>query len=104
MDYLIPVVTVKEIMDDQRYGAEEENLIEIGILASQALLYNAGAFIHDNPITPIVIRLMVGYWLENRDNMGFDFKTTEHLPFSLSAMINSLRYWATIENVVTPDG
>ena len=105
MDYLIPVVTVKEIMDDQRYGTEEENLIETAILASQALLYNANAFYMHNPLTRLTIRLMVGYWLENRDNMGFDFKSTEHLPFSITAMINSLRFWGdSNESEVSPNG
>lgn len=93
MEYLTPIVTVQEVADDQRYGLEEENLIEAAILASQALLYNANAFHKFNPLTKLTIRLMVGYWLENRDNMGFDFKSTEHLPFSITSMINSLRFW-----------
>lgn len=93
MEYLTPVVTFQEVADDQRYGTEEKNLIEGAILASQALLYNAKAFHPSNPLTKLTVRLMVGYWLENRDNMGFDFKNTEHLPFSITSMINSLRFW-----------
>lgn len=92
-DYTTILVPVQTIADDQRYSDEEHDLIEAGILASQALLYNANAFRPNNPMTPLVIRLMVGYWLENRDSMGFDFKSTENLPMSITAMINSLKYW-----------
>ena len=104
INYLRPLVEAQTIADDQRYADTEHDLIKVGVLATQALLYNAGAFKPDNPMTPMVIRLIVGYWLENRDNMGFDFKSTEHLPFSITAMINSLRYWGFDEDRGGADG
>ena len=43
-------------------------------------------------MTEVVIIMLVGHWLENRDAMNYDYKHANDLPFSLKAMITSLQY------------
>lgn len=94
-DFLEPLVSVQEVADAQRYDADDEReFIESLIIGSQALLFNAGAWRSENPMTKVAIHLIVGHWLENRDLMGFDYKTIDRLPIGIQALINSLRFWS----------
>lgn len=94
VSYLEPIVSGQEVADAQRYDlSTEQDLIDSLILGSQALLYNAGAWKPDNPLTKAVVHLIVGHWLENRDLMGVDYKSIDALPIGITAIINSLRFW-----------
>lgn len=90
--YLTPLIETKIVADAHRYGKDEHELIEGFILGAQALLYNAGAFKPDNPMTKTVIIMLVGYWLENRDAMNYEHRAIHGLPYSLQAVIYSLQY------------
>ena len=88
------IVSPEEIAQAQRYDEEEYQFIESWILGAQQMLDNAGAFDRDNPLCKVVVHLIVGFWLENRDQMSYDFKNIEHLPVSITSLINSLRFQA----------
>lgn len=93
-DYLSLLVTAQEVADAQRYDFDDEvDFITTLIKGAQALLYNAGAWKPDNPLTKTAIHLIVGHWLENRDLMGPDYKSVDKLPIGITAVINSIRYW-----------
>ena len=88
-----PIVDAKEIMDEQRYTEDELPTIRSFILSAQSYLYNAGAFDPNNPLTILAIKLMVGHWLENRDSMGYDYKSTHDLPIGITSIINSISHY-----------
>lgn len=95
VDYLTPIVTAKEIADEQRYGEEEYENIKGLVLASQALLFNAQAFIPDNPLTAYAVKAIVGHWLENRDHMNYDYKSVMRNSVGLTSIITTLQYFRT---------
>lgn len=88
--YLTPIVKSEDIANEQRYDSDEIPFIDSLVLGAQALLFNAGAFKPSNPLTKTVIKLMVGFWLENREGMASDNRSIEALPFGITAMIVSL--------------
>lgn len=92
MDFITPIVTPAEIADAQRYGSDEHETIKRYIMGSQSLLFKAGAFNPEDPLTGTAVEMIVGHWLENRDLMGYDFKSIESLPIALTAVINALRF------------
>ena len=86
------LITPEEVAQAQRYDEEEYPFIESLILGAQQLLKTAGAFVPSNPLCKVTIHLIVGYWLENRDQMSYDFKNIESLPVSITALINVIRF------------
>lgn len=86
------LVKPEEIAQAQRYDEEEYAFIQSLILGAQQLLKNAGAFDSNNPLCKVTIHLIVGFWLENRDQMSYDFKNIESLPISITSLVNSLRF------------
>ena len=95
IDITTPIVIAEEVAEIHRFNEEEYPFIEQAILGAQALLHNAGAFHPYNAMTSVVIIMLVGHWLENRDAMNYDYKHANDLPFSLKAMITSLQYLPT---------
>lgn len=91
-----PVVEASALADELRYTPDEVPLIEDMILGAQSLLYNADVFVTENPMVKTVIRLIVGFWLENREGMTSDNRSIESLPFGVTAMINSLRFYRKV--------
>lgn len=91
--YLTPIVKSEDIANEQRYDLEEIPFIDSLVLGAQALLFNAGAFKPNNPLTITVIKMIVGFWLENREGMTSDNRSVEGLPFGITAMITSLVYF-----------
>lgn len=97
MNYLTPIINAKQIAESQRYGEQELPFIERLVLGAQALLYNAGAFIPDNPLCKVVVEMIVAHWLENRDSMNFDMKNVYNLPIAIRAQISSLQFFCELE-------
>jgi len=91
-EYMTPIIDSSLIMESMRYNPEEKEFIERLVLGAQALLYNAGAFSKDSPLCKIVVEFIVGFWLENRDSMNYDYKNVKSLPMSVQSMITSLQY------------
>lgn len=98
MIYLTPIVEPEDVAEIHRFSEEEVPFVKQSILAAQALLHNAGAFHVDNPMTPLVVVMLVGHWLENRDAMNYDYKHANDLPYSLKSMITSLQYLAKVKD------
>ena len=92
--YLDPIVTPQEVANFHRYPDDTDELNDISgvIVGAQAYLYTAGAWVPDNPLTKVVVKLLSGHWLENRDLMNIDMKNMERIPHSLTGMIDSLRF------------
>lgn len=102
-EYLIPLVEAEDIADQQRYGEDELPFIRSLVLGAQSLLFNAEAFVADNPLTEVTIMLIVGHWLENRDGMNYDYRNVNTLPFNVQSMVNTLRFYRTDHLVVEGD-
>lgn len=88
-----PIVDPKEVMDEQRYSEDELPTIRSFILSAQSYLYNADAFHPENPLTILAVKLIVGHWLENRDSMGYEYKSTRDLPIGITSIVNSLSHY-----------
>lgn len=88
-----PLLDAELLKDDLGYFDESNDMVKDMILGAQFFLANAGAFREDNPMTKVVVRLMVGHWLENRDQMNYDYRDLGQFPASMQAMITSLQYW-----------
>ncbi|WP_028124733.1 head-tail connector protein [Eremococcus coleocola] len=97
MDFITPIISVELVADSQRYTEDEYPTIERYIKGAQSLLFKAGAFHPEDPLTVTAIEMIVGHWLENRDLMGFDFKSVDALPIGITAVINVLRFYPTPE-------
>lgn len=91
-DYLAPIVTAEEILAIHRYNPEEIPFVKDLVLGAQALLHNAGAWKPSNKMTKVAVELIVGYWLENRDSMNFEYRAVENLPIAVQGVIYSLQY------------
>lgn len=91
--FTVPLVDPTELADFHRYSDEDLGSIKSVITACQAYLYNADAWYPDNPLTKMIIMLMAGHFLENRDLMSLDMKYIEHFPISLTALIDVLRFY-----------
>ena len=92
-DYFVkPLVEPQEVADEQRFDEEELPIIKSYILGAQAMLIGAKAFDANSPITSIVIKLIVGYWLENRDGTSETAHKIDFLPAYILGLINQLKY------------
>lgn len=86
------LVSAEDIMQAQRYDDEEKPFITTLILAAEAFLENAGAMRRQNLLTPAVIHLIVGFWLENRESEYTDYRDPEDFPIGMRSLIVQLQY------------
>ncbi|MBK0347891.1 phage gp6-like head-tail connector protein [Aerococcaceae bacterium zg-ZJ1578] len=94
--FTVPIIDPQIVADHHRYTDEDLGDVERAILASQVYLYNADAWKPNNPLVEQVIVLLVGHFLENRDLMNVDGKNLESLPYSVTGMIDSLRFFREV--------
>lgn len=93
LDHKTCIVPPTEVADAHRYSIEDEGpFIKTTILGAQSLLKVAGAWKPEDPMCKTAILMIVGHWLENRDLMSYDFKSTRNLPISIQSIINALRF------------
>lgn len=96
--FTVPIIDPQVVADHHRYSDEDLNDVKRAILATQAYLYNADAWVPGNPLVEQVVILMVGHFLENRDLMNVDGKNLEKLPYSVTGMIDSLRFFRGVSS------
>lgn len=85
------LVNADDLLISQRYNEEEKPFIERLILGATAYLMGAGAYNPKNPLTRVVIELMVGHWLDNRELNNTDYIKTGDFPAGLNSLITSLQ-------------
>ena len=88
------LVSPQEILDAQHYDSDELPFVTTLILGAEAFLRNAGAYREQNDLTPAVIHLIVGFWLDNRDSNYTEYVKIGDFPLGLQALITSLQYSA----------
>ena len=86
------LVKPEEILIEQRYEEEELPFIKALCLGAEAFLYTNDSFKPDNPLTVVVIKLMVGFWLDNRDLNHTEFVKVVNFPLGISSLITSIKY------------
>ena len=88
------LVSPQEVLDAQHYDSEELPFVTTLILGAEAFLRNAGSYREQNDLTPTVIHLIVGFWLDNRDSNYTEYVKIGDFPLGLQALITSLQYSA----------
>lgn len=86
------LVQPADILEAQRYTDEEENFVLTLIYAAESFLENAGAMRRDNRLTPAVIHLIVGFWLDNREASYATFNDPSDFPLGVRSLIVQLQY------------
>ena len=86
------LVSPQEVLDAQHYDSEELPFVTTLILGAESFLRNAGAYLEQNNLTPTVIHLIVGFWLDNRDSNYTEYVKIGDFPLGLQALITSLQY------------
>ena len=84
----------QQVVDAQRYASAALTFVTTLILGAEAFLRNAGAYREQNDLTPTVIHLIVGFWLDNRDSNYTEYVKIGDFPLGLQALITSLQYSA----------
>lgn len=86
------LITAQEIADAQHYDADELDTIGTFILGAEAFLKGAGAYHPDNDLTKIAVILIVGNWLQNREQDYAEYKNVKDFPIAVRGIITQLQY------------
>lgn len=86
------LVNPEELLTIHRYEDEELPFITDLIIGAEHFLYTAGAYKPENPMTKVVIELMVGFWLDNRESNYTDYVKIGQFPIGMQSLITSLQY------------
>lgn len=88
------LVSPQDVLDAQRYDPEELPFVKTLVLGAEAFLKSAGAYREQNDLTPTVIHLIVGFWLDNRDSNYTEYVKIGDFPLGVQALVTSLQYSA----------
>lgn len=86
------LISAEDVLQAQRYDDDEKAFVTVLIMAAEAFLENAGAMRRKNLLTPAVIHLIVGFWLENRESEYTDFNEPDDFPLGMRSLIVQLQY------------
>lgn len=86
------LVSPEEILTIHRYEDEEIPFITDLIIGAEFFLYTAGAYKPDNPMTKVVVELIVGFWLDNRESNYTDYIKIGQFPLGMQSLITSLQF------------
>lgn len=93
-------VTPETLLTALKYDESEIVTIETFFHGAVAFLENAGAYRANNKLTGVVVTLIVGYWMDNRELNFSEFKNVGDFPLGMQALINQLRYLPEENEVV----
>ena len=86
------LVTPEEVLDSQHYDEGELFFVTTLILGAEAFLRNADAYREQNDLTPAVIHLIVGFWLDNRDSNYTEYVKIGDFPLGIQSLVTQLKY------------
>lgn len=89
-------VTTDDLILAHKYDESERNTIEMFRLGAVAFLENASMYHIGNELTNVVVILMVGFWMDNRESNYTDFKNIRDFPIGMQGLLNQLRYSAGV--------
>lgn len=86
------LITAQELADAQHYSEDELETIETLILGAEAFLKGAGAYHPDNDLSKVAVILIVGNWLQNREQDYTDYRDVNDFPIAIRGIITQLQY------------
>ncbi len=93
------LITAEELANAQHYDESEHDTIQMFIDGAEAFLEGAGAFHIDNPLTRTAIILIVGNWLQNREQDYTDYRSVKDFPIAIRGIIAQLQYHSSVTEV-----
>lgn len=93
------LITAKELADAQHYDESEHETIQMFIDGAEAFLQGAGAYHIDNPLTRTAVILIVGNWLQNREQDYTDYRSVKDFPIAIRGIITQLQYHSSVTEV-----
>ncbi|MBP1040370.1 hypothetical protein I6N95_05015 [Vagococcus sp. BWB3-3] len=86
------MITAEQLVEELRYEEEDLSMVKGRLAAAIVILKNGDAYDETSDLLPLVLSMLVGFMMENREAMNEGVNNIAMFPLSIQGLVNSMKY------------